>query len=136
MASSWQYPPVILCVDDEESILRSLERCLFPDGYRIVTALGGEEALKQLEQLGGEVDLVIFDQKMPGMMGDEFLRIANKRFGRFTAIMLSGFVDVEGVQRAIKEGHLSTFMAKPWNNQELRKTVRSLLSAGGLIADD
>ncbi|NTV29470.1 MAG: response regulator [Candidatus Omnitrophica bacterium] len=113
--------PVVLCVDDEEGILRSLERCFFTAGYRILTALSGPEALDILKRLGGKVDMIICDHTMPGMKGEEFLSIARSRYGKLAAIMLSGYTNVEVFNC---NGQPVGFMEKPWHNQALREAVR------------
>lgn len=119
--------PVILCVDDEASILSSLERCFGSTGCTILKALSGEEALAQLEQMGGKVDLLVVDQKMPGMMGDAFLKIVHEKYGELTTIMLSGYADIEELHRVVNVGHFVRFLSKPWNNQELLAVARGVL---------
>ena len=123
---------VILCIDDEQSILKSLERCFLSAGYLVLKAESGAEALKILEQNAGKVDLIIVDQRMPQMTGDAFLKAAREKYGRFTAIMLSGYADFESLVSAVNDGEIARFVSKPWNNQELLETVKTILhrSAG------
>jgi DNA-binding NtrC family response regulator len=118
---------VILCVDDEPGILRSLGRCLSSEGYEVLQAACAEEALKVLESRFGKVDLIIADQRMPRMQGDEFLRLVNERYGKRRAIMLSGYADVDGLSRVISDGRIAKFIAKPWSNDDLLQAVRSVL---------
>ena len=122
-------PRVILCVDDEESILRSLRRCFSSEGYTFLMASSGQEALDILGMIGGKIDLLIIDQKMPEMMGDEFLRIVHEKYGCFPVIMLSGYAEIEALSRAESFGEVVHFVAKPWINQELRKRVQDILGA-------
>ncbi len=118
---------VILCIDDEVSILKSLERCLVMSGFEVLTAKSGAEALLVLEARGGRADLIIVDQRMPGMTGDEFLKASRDRFGPITSIMLSGYADFSSLMRAITEGEIYRFIAKPWDNNELLSIIRSAL---------
>ena len=66
--------PTLLLVDDEDGILSSLKRLLRREAYRVVTANGGVAGLDQLAR--GRVDVIVSDQRMPGMSGVDFLRRA------------------------------------------------------------
>lgn len=115
---------IVLCVDDEIGILKSLERCLHLEGYEVVQALSGEEGLRRLEERGGHVDAIIADQRMPNMAGDEFLRHVRERFGRIPSIILSGYADIEDMQN---RQDLFQLVAKPWDNHKLLHAVASLV---------
>ncbi|MCK4303753.1 MAG: response regulator [Candidatus Eisenbacteria sp.] len=67
----------ILLVDDEESILKAIVRTLADDGYHLLTARSGPEALARLKECN--VDLVISDQRMPGMTGLELRQLTIER---------------------------------------------------------
>ncbi len=118
---------VILCVDDEPGVLHSLDRCLSLENFEVLQALDGPAGLEILAQRGGKVDLMIVDQRMPGMLGDEFLAQAQARFGSVKAIMLSGMMDARGFSRAVNDGGLLYFMEKPWDRDELVNIVKSIL---------
>jgi adenylate cyclase len=122
------HKPVILCVDDEPGILRSLERCLSLENYEVVTAGSGEEALKVLEGRFADISLMIVDQRMPQMMGDQLLRSVQEKYGPVKAIMLSGYADFEGLVRAVNDGHIFHFIQKPWDNAHLLKIIRAAIS--------
>ena len=68
----------ILCVDDEENILRSLKRLLRKEGYRLLTASSGTMGLKILAE--NDVQLVISDHRMPNMSGIEFFATVNEKY--------------------------------------------------------
>lgn len=123
----------ILVVDDEQSILNSITRTLMDDGYRILTALGGEEGLTKLKD--HEVDLVISDYKMPGMSGLEFLRQVQIDYPDILTIMLTAHGDIETAMEAINEAGVYKFILKPWNEDELRVTVRRALELRQLILE-
>ena len=98
----------ILCVDDEENILTALERTfLEEEDYEILTANSGEEGLKLLE--GNQVDLIISDQRMPGMSGVEFLKKARELYPDTIRIALSGFADFDTITKAINEGRYTAY---------------------------
>ena len=112
--------PVIICVDDEQTILDSLEIDLlkaFEDKYLIETAQSGEEALELLSELLAEkyeVPLVISDQIMPNMKGDELLRSVHAISPNTLKIMLTGQADLGAVVNAINYAKLYRYIPKPW----------------------
>lgn len=119
-------PFKLLLVDDEESVLRSLERVLRSEAYKVTTAIDAATALRQLE--AEAFDVIISDQRMPGMGGTELLRIVKDRYPRTIRIMLSGYSDFDSIVGAINQANVSKFLPKPWDNEELRSLVASLIS--------
>lgn len=121
--------PVIICVDDEQTILDSLEIDLlkaFEDKYLIETAESGEEALELLSELLAEqyeVPLVISDHIMPNMKGDELLRSVHAISPNSLKIMLTGQADLEAVANAINYAKLYRYIPKPWQSDDLKLTV-------------
>ena len=121
--------PVIICVDDEQTILDSLEIDLlkaFEDKYLIETAQSGEEALELLSELleeQYEVPLVISDQIMPNMKGDELLRSVHAISPNTLKIMLTGQADLEAVVNAINYAKLYRYIPKPWQCDDLKLTA-------------
>jgi len=119
-------PTRILCIDDEQNVLRSLTRLFLDDPYEILTAPSGAEGLLILNQCG-TVPVVISDYRMPGMNGVEFLTEVRKRWPETVRIVLSGYADTGAIVSAINEGQIYRFVAKPWNDDELRITVANAL---------
>lgn len=113
----------LLLVDDEPSILSSLQRLLRKEGYRILTAVNGLAALEIMASQ--EVGVVVSDGLMEGMTGAEFLHEVKIRFPRTARILLTGFTDPEVVMAAIKNCQLFKFLPKPWDDEELRETLRT-----------
>lgn len=114
----------ILVVDDERDICRALEFLLSRDGYKVVTAYNGQDALKKLEK--EEFDLVITDLKMEGIDGMEVLERAVKMYPQLIIIMMTAFASVESAVEAMKKG-ASDYIVKPFINEDVRMTVRRLL---------
>ncbi len=125
--------PVILCVDDEEIVLRSLQRELneaLDNTYIIETAEGGNDALElfdELEQDGHAVALTISDHIMPDMKGDELLRRIHERSPGTLKIMLTGQADMQAVTNALNSADLYRYIAKPWETTDLMLTVKEAL---------
>jgi two-component system, cell cycle sensor histidine kinase and response regulator CckA len=109
----------VLIVDDEPQILVALED-LLSDDFTVLKSQTPENALAQVEQ-DPNIAVVITDQRMPRMTGDELL----SRMSSQTAvgIMVSGFSDLPAVIRAINEGKVFAYVTKPWNPQDLRFKV-------------
>lgn len=108
----------LLLVDDEVNIVSALKRLLRPDGYEIHTANSGEQGLEMLAQL--PVDVIISDQRMPGLNGADFLRQARILRPDTIRIMLSGYTELQSVTDAVNEGAIYKFLTKPWNDEQLR----------------
>lgn len=125
--------PIIICVDDEQTVLDSLKMALkkaTENEYLIETALGAEEALELLSELledEYEVVLVISDYIMPGMKGDELLKRIHVISPKTIKIMLTGQAEIEVVGNAIKYAKLYRYIAKPWQNDDLKLTVKEAL---------
>jgi response regulator RpfG family c-di-GMP phosphodiesterase len=122
--------PAIVCVDDEQTILDSLEIQLnksLGDEYSIETAEGGDDALDliaELQEEGCEIALVISDYIMPGMKGDELLRKVHELSPDTLKIMLTGQADLKAVANLVKHAKLYRFLEKPWQTQDLILTVK------------
>ena len=114
-------PGVLLLVDDEENILSALRRLLRRDGHQIHTATSGAQGLEVLAR--ENVDVIVSDQRMPGMTGTEFLRHARQLRPDTVRIVLSGYTELESVTSAINEGSVYKFLTKPWDDQQLRDNI-------------
>jgi PAS domain S-box-containing protein len=127
--------PVIICVDDEQTILDSLEVELqkaLGDEYLIETAQSSEEALQLLSELleeQYEVPLVIADYLMPHIKGDELLKRIHAISPKTLKIMLTGQASLEAVANAIKYAKLYRYIAKPWESEDLRLTVKEAVNS-------
>ncbi len=123
----------ILCVDDEEVVLESLKEQLkrpFGKDFYIEIAESSEDALDILQELQAEqieVALVISDQIMPGMKGDEFLIRVHDRLPNTLTILLTGQASAEAVGNAVNHARLYRYIAKPWDQTDLSLTVTEAL---------
>ncbi len=122
---------VLLCVDDEVSVLRSLKRCLRKEAYQIVTASRGAEGLALLET--HPVQVVLSDQRMPDMVGTAFLQQVKEHYPDTVRVMLSGYAEVHAILASINQGEIYRFLPKPWNEEELKVTLRQCFDRYDLI---
>jgi two-component system, sensor histidine kinase ChiS len=114
----------ILLVDDEPSNLESLAMLL--DEYHILTANDGEEALSVIQATihSFSIDLIITDQRMPKMMGTEFLERSIPILPDAKRIILTGYTDISDMITAINKGQIYYFMVKPFNIEEMKLLVQ------------
>lgn len=118
--------PTVLWVDDDPFILRSLQRLLRQENYQLRIAHSGAEALAVLKVIPAQV--IVSDQRMPDMTGTEFLEIVSQRYPTTVRVVLSGYADAGAIVDAINRGSIYKFLTKPWNDDELRLTIRECLT--------
>lgn len=111
---------LILCVDDEPNILRSLFWLLKRD-FEVITAPSGQAALELVRQ--HDFDVIISDQRMPSMTGVELLREVRQIAPRAMRILLTGYSDIQAVMRSVNESEVFRFINKPWHINDLPKIV-------------
>jgi DNA-binding response OmpR family regulator/signal transduction histidine kinase len=112
----------ILFVDDEPEVLALLRRTFTEeDGYVALTASGGEEALALLE--ARPVDLLVTDQRMPGMTGIGLATRARRLRPDLPVILLTAYTEPGDMLEAINQGEVYRYLVKPWDTADLRQAV-------------
>lgn len=120
----------LLFVDDEKNILVSLRRLFRKEGYELFLAESGAEGLEIIKKEA--IDLIVSDMRMPNMDGAEFLSQAKEIRRNIPSILLTGFSDQESTIRAINEGKISAYVSKPWEDNDIKLKVSSLLKISHL----
>lgn len=116
----------ILIVDDEPNVLSALKR-LFDEGQLVVHTAGtAEEAMNILK--ANPVKVIISDERMPTIKGSQLLSMVREQYPRTVRIMLTGYADIEAAIKAVNEGEIYRFFTKPWDDEEIRKTVWAAIS--------
>ena len=110
----------LLFVDDEPDIVDSLART-FRKGYRTLRAHSGAEAKAIIDQ--EHLDLIICDQRMSGITGDQVLKFALEKQPKAIRILLTGYADMEALVRCINDAQIYKYLPKPWEPEMLRLTV-------------
>ena len=121
--------PIILVVDDEPQNIELLEAYLVPQGYEIVKAANGEEALEKL--FSNQIDVMLLDVMMPGMDGFEVIRMIRqdnkyRNHRRLPIILVTALRETEDRIKGIEAG-CDDFLSKPVDKMELLARVRSLV---------
>ena len=128
----------IICVDDDRSLLDVLIQQLesaFSDSYEIEGAERAVEAIELINELyrnDDNVEMVIADQVMPGMKGDQLLERIHKQYPDVITVMLTGQGGLDSAIYAINNAGLSKYLVKPWNSDDLKLTIRDLLEKSRL----
>jgi len=123
----------IICVDDERVVLVSLRDQLtthLGSDYDIELALTGEEAIEIFADLQAEeveIPLIISDQIMPGMKGDELLIQIHTQYPKTLKILLTGQANAAAVGNTVNAANLYRYIAKPWDAADLNLTVTEAL---------
>lgn len=126
--------PIILCVDDEKVVLKSLKTQLksaFGNAYLYEIAESPADALELIDEFTEDdisIILIVSDWLMPGMKGDEFLIRVHQKFPKIVKIMLTGQADEEAVKKAFEDANLHRCLQKPWSESELIETIKTALS--------
>lgn len=118
--------PRLLFVDDEARILISL-KAIFRNDYEVATAEGSAIAIEKLKST--PFDVIVSDQRMPGLTGVEVLRAAREIQPQAIRLLLTGYSDLNAIIASINEGEIFRFISKPWANTELRQTIATAVKA-------
>ena len=112
----------ILFVDDEVNILKALRRLTRHEPWTVICASRGVEALEALDHSPAQV--VVSDQRMPEMSGVDLLQAVRDRHPDVVRMMLTGYTEMNVAVDAINRGEIYRLITKPWNDEELKATIR------------
>ena len=120
--------PKVLVVDDEIRSLETLERIL-DETSDVLTASSATDALALLEQCSDQdvcaIQVIVCDQRMPGMTGVQFLTQVRQRWPETIRLMLSGYTDSEDIISGINEAGIYQYLTKPWHPDQLLLAVNN-----------
>ncbi|TRZ51429.1 response regulator [bacterium] len=131
-----KYKHNLLIVDDEESILKSLQRLFRNENFEIRTATSGIDGLILIRDEKTSFSLVIADQRMPEMTGAQFLAEARKLLPDTMRVLLTGYSDMDAIVDAINDGGIHRYLTKPWKDEDLLLQVHQVLEQYELILEN
>lgn len=111
----------LLTVDDEPFITETISQ-LFDDGFTVLVASSGKEALEVVKQ-NPDIAIVLSDQRMPGMKGVELLGAIQKLAPDTLRILLTGYADMDAILDSVNVGEVFRYVKKPWQTRELIQIV-------------
>lgn len=111
----------ILFIDDEENILSSLKRIFHKSEFEVVFTTEPDVVFKKIKE--EKFAVVVSDQRMPKMEGVEVLKNVRSLSPDTVRIMLTGYADIKSAMRAVNDGNVFRFLAKPWNEDEIRGAI-------------
>ena len=123
----------ILVVDDEKNYLLVLSAVLEDEGYEVMTALGGKDALEI--QKASDLDLILTDMKMPGMDGIELLENIKLEDPDLPVIMMTAYGTVDKAVEAMQKGAYS-YILKPFDNERLTIYVKKAISMYQVVKEN
>ncbi|PLX48252.1 MAG: DNA-binding response regulator [Desulfobulbaceae bacterium] len=123
----------ILIVDDEPNYLIVLQELLEEEGFEILTAHNGEDALQICKD--NDLDLVLTDMQMPGMGGMELLSSIKKRTPQLPVIMMTAFGEIEKAVAAMQAGSFN-FLTKPFKNDELLANINKAIEHHAVLQEN
>ena len=118
--------PVLLIVDDDPQVLAAVRRDLrsrYREQYTVMSAGSGPAALdtvRELKSRGDSLAMLVSDQRMPGMLGNEVLSKSRELYPIARRVLLTAYSDVDAAIKAINEAHIDHYLSKPWDPPEER----------------
>jgi two-component system cell cycle sensor histidine kinase/response regulator CckA len=119
----------ILLVEDEDNVRAFSARALRATGYEVFEADSGEEALDVLDDIGGQIDLMVSDVVMPEMDGPALLVKVREKLPNLKVIFVSGYAE-ENVRQDIADDQSVEFLAKPYSLDQINSKVKEVLGKG------
>ena len=123
----------VLFIDDEANILKSLQRLFRNEPCRVITATRGSDALEIVDREHPQV--VVSDQRMPEISGVDLLQSVRKRYPDVIRILLTGYTEMNVAVEAINRGEIFRLVTKPWNDEELKATLRQAFDTHDLKSE-
>ena len=116
----------ILFVDDEQQSLRAMSAMFHKHPFRLITAQSASEALRVMAR--ETVDIVISDERMPGMSGSELLTVVRNRYPGTIRMMLTGYASPPAAVRAVNDAAVHRFFSKPCAHETLLTAINETLA--------
>jgi signal transduction histidine kinase len=116
----------VLYVDDDPANL-AVFQAMFRGEFEVRTCSSGAEALRILD--GGEIDVLLSDQRMPGMTGVELLSIARDRYPDVARLLVTAYSDLGEAVEAINRGQIRRYLSKPWSKLDVIAALRDAIDA-------
>jgi DNA-binding NtrC family response regulator len=128
-----EHTDAILVIDDEKNIRTTLQQVLESAGYKVATAVNGEDGLSKLAKLA--FDVVLLDMKLPGMDGIDVLRRMRENNCETPVAIITAYGTIENAVEAMKLGAVD-YLRKPFSGPEIKELVERILARPRLDEGD
>jgi len=126
----------VLVVDDEEIVAKNIERLLEIIKVKFVYASNGKDGLAIIKKAKKPFSIIISDQRMPGMMGYEFLEKAKEISPDALRFLITGYSDMDAIINAVNKGAIHRYIAKPWDAKDFLETIKAGLKEYELVLEN
>ena len=133
---SQTYNHILIFVDNETAVLKSICRLFRKQGLTLLTATSGEEALDIMKKQEKPISLIISDQRMSGMSGIDFLEKSKQIFPDAIRFLLTGYSDINAVIEGVNRAGIHRFFTKPWMDEDLIFQVNQYLEKYEMTGDN
>lgn len=116
----------ILLAEDDESVMKVIEKVLHKAGYRVISAVNGEEAVRKFRKYKDEINLLLFDVVMPKMNGKDAYEEIKRTAPGMRILFISGYITDDGIENSIFDSGLP-FLIKPVSPHELKRKIKEIL---------
>ena len=131
-----KFDHIVLIVDDEEAIGKSLGRLMKSIGAKYVYLDSGQAALDRLKTADRPFSLILSDQRMPHMEGAVFLEKAKQIAPDTIRFLITGYADIDAVTEAVNKGSIHRYISKPWDNKVLAETIKGGLEQFEMVMEN
>ena len=111
----------LLFVDDEINVIRGIKRLFLRSSYNVFIETDCSKALDIMKN--NKISVLVSDMRMPEMNGVKFIKLANEIDPMTVKIILSGYSDIDDIMAAINEGHIYSYITKPWHDAGLKLLI-------------
>lgn len=122
----------MMIVDDEHQVLKALDRTLRDTGFEVTLYDDPQKAIENMDE--SHWDLILADYRMPKVNGLEVLKAAKQNAPDAVRILMTGYADIDVIIKAVNEGSIFKYIAKPWDNEQFLKTIHE--SIGHKLKND
>ncbi len=111
----------ILFVDDEVNVVKGIKRLFLRTDYKVFIETDCRKALEIIKE--NRISVLVSDMRMPEMNGVKFIKLADEIDPMVVKIILSGYSDIDDIMSAINEGHIYSYITKPWHDEGLKLLI-------------
>jgi len=126
----------ILVVDSDEDVARGIDKLVGKEGVKVISVPGGIEGIEKIKGALKPFSLIMAEQELSGMKGDEFLEKARKITPDTVCFLVTESPNMDVIINAVNRGSIHRYILKPWDPEEFLKVIRSGLSQYEVVLEN